>query len=123
MNYAEARQRMGDNGLPSGLWDWTSKNDEVIHAAGPCAARTCEHHSKEEAERHYYDWSLEKVKEFSLERQQVPCEVCGEWTQKGLHAPGYNTYGFEALLCDRHRNKEELIKLRPFTPGIQSIHS
>lgn len=122
MNYDQARERMGEDGKGTGLWDWTSKNDGVIRPAGPCGGG-CDHHTREEAERHFYDYSLARVREFTLQGQQLECNVCGDWTAKGLDTPGLNLYSFRAMLCDKHRNREELQKLFPFKPVIALIHS
>lgn len=135
MNYAEAREVKG------GGWHWTSMNDGNVRTAAPCITireregwqlgdpipeediKRCEPHAtKEEAERHFYDWSLETLHESEWTSAQK-CETgCGAWSNKSLgnHFHGY--FG-DVFLCDFHRNADRVAELKPFRPDIQLIHS
>lgn len=123
MNYDQARERMDKDGKPSSLFDWTTMNDGHVRAAGPCMTHTCEHHSAEEAEKHFYDYCLDQVKEFHLGDQQLRCEVCGEFTDGGLGNQSFYMLSFHSVLCPTHRNKERLKALHPFHTGIALYHS
>lgn len=123
MNYAEARERKDENGNPSGLFDWTVMNDGIIHRAHPCTDE-CVHTTKDDATRHFYEWSLAQVKEYFDEVMQHKCEVCGKWTQTQLGAFGFSSYPFgPTYLCDEHRNLDELKKIFPFRGTISMIYS
>lgn len=138
MNYDEARQLSEGGG-----WHWTSMNDGVVRTAQPCLTilrpfdptkwheplqpedvRRCEPHAtREEAERHYYEWSLAEVTEVETSNA-VKCERgCGTWTNKYLGHPGLSGYFPATFLCDFHRSREVLAKVHPFKPGIQVMHS
>ncbi len=57
MRYYEARQRL------DGQWDWTVMHNEVITAAHPCnGEHSCEHRTREEAERHFYFEEIKKAR-------------------------------------------------------------
>lgn len=143
MNYDEARQVVtGPDSL--GGWRWTTMNDGVIRTAAPCRRytgpvrtvaemmrepvkgtdfTTCEPHaSKEEAERHFYDYSLEQVEERDC--SWTSCSAhCGNPANKTLGNLGMALYFQPTPLCDQHRSREELIALYPFKTGIALIHS
>lgn len=122
MNYDQARQRANKDGTPSGLWDWTTMNDGVIHPTASCSL-SCHHETQEEAERHFYEYCIENVKEFTNSDEQHKCAVCGDWTQKGLRNTSMFLIGFNLYLCDIHRNESELRKFSPFEFGLSIIHS
>lgn len=116
MNYAQARQRESD-----GRWDYTVRNDDRIWRTGYCADHEDGHATKEEAEKHFYDYELDQpFRIYEDINQQAKCVVCGEWTQNRVMLyDGYTTY----ILCKDHQTKEDLMKVRPFTPGMSSIYS
>lgn len=151
MNYEQARQRQDD-----GRWDWTSMRDGKIWPGGYCVGwptnediqmmsvypgqypteemlRTREkyhtdgHATKEEAERCYYDFEVDRLHQVDVIRPgvvdgRVPCDVvsCLRYTDKGLQAPG----GAPAVpLCGFHRTTAGYKATRPFRPGIWRAHS
>lgn len=139
MNYDEARP------LKDGGWHWTTMNDGVVRTAQPCIQilkpfepgsldfslkasdiTRCEPHAtREEAERHYYDWCLSSVAEIHLADQQRRCraEGCGVFTDVMLGNRQMERMFNGDPLCPEHRTREVLAKIHPFTPGMQSIHS
>ena len=144
MNYDEARElRDNESGETRG-WHWTTQRDRTIRPAWPCHRytgdakpedllrgkadpadfETCEPHAtREEAERHYYDACLEAVDELTF-TDWSGCQVCDEPTKKGLGSKLLSRlFASPTPLCDAHRTREQLAELRPFKPGLQSIHS
>lgn len=117
MNYAQARQRQDTK-----LWDWTVMNDKIIHRHDPCS-ESCAHETQAEADKHFYDWSLEQVQEYTDSDVQRKCAVCGTWTQKSLGNHQFWLVISPEFLCDEHRNKDELMKLQPFQSPIILIYS
>lgn len=138
MNYDEAREISG------GGWHWTSMNDGVVRTAQPCIGpkgdipadyligvtkepieweRCSPHATKEEAERHFYDWCLSRLVETECESAERCEQGCGEWTNKTLENRGLSGLFKSVFLCDEHRSKEVVATLHPFRPGIQIIHS
>lgn len=122
MNYDEAREVADKDGKPTGIWHWTSRNDREIRIALPCTAE-CRHETRESAELHFYEWSLQRVEEYDMKDRQLKCKVCGEWTTKGLSQLDFQSYPFAAPLCEEHRTIEHLRKLFPMTPGMMFCHS
>lgn len=143
MNYDQARQvALGDDAL--GGWHWTTMRGGVVRPAMPCRLyvgpvrsvadmmrepvkgtdfETCPPHAtKEEAERHFYDYSLEQV---DLERYSnwQDCVICGEPTKMGLGNKGMSLYFQGSALCVEHLSREHLASKYPFEPGIELIHS
>ena len=136
MNHDEARA------LKDGGWHWTTMNDDVVRTAAPCITidepfdlrkpyeppkpenvhRCPPHATKEEAERHFYDYSLGLVTEDHYGNWEG-CAVCDAPTKAGLSAPGISTLFSGTALCDAHRTIEHLKELNPFEPGIRLIHS
>jgi len=114
MNYYEARL------LKTGKWNWTRMNDNVITTAGDCINHPEGHTTKEEAERCFYEYVLKNLKEFEVKFAQFKCEICDNWTSKGLETAISSR---SAYFCDEHRNKESWIKSHPFTPDIKIISS
>jgi hypothetical protein len=114
MNCYEARQREVD-----GRWDWTVMNDGIIRRAGPCRDHEDGHSTKEEAERHYWDYELSRLKEHTT-GGHYPCEVCGALTNKEL---SWHHIGPTARLCDDHRSREQFERLNPFEPGLSVVSS
>ena len=139
MNYDEARE------IPGKGWHWTTMNNGVVRTAHPCIqipemsfedlmrkplmgtdiTRCPPHATKEEAERHYYDWCLSTVTEIELSNQQLRCraEGCEAWTDTELGNRQLERMFNGDPLCDAHRNRETLALIHPFTPGLGSIHS
>ena len=118
-------------------------NDGVVRTAQPCLTilrpfdhlkpfeplapedvKRCEPHAtREEAERHYYDWSLGGVSESTF-RGAEKCEYgCGEWTNKALGSRQLGGHFPATYLCDLHRTTAILASLRPFEPGFAVTHS
>ena len=142
MNYDSARQ-VALTADALGGWHWTTMNDGRVRPAAPCRRyigppldhrlpfkpaeasdfETCEPHAtKEEAERHFYDYSLEQVEEESYSSWQ-DCVVCGAATKTGLGTRSMALLFSGDALCDAHLSKEKLAELHPFQPGYQLIHS
>lgn len=143
MNYDQARQLGADSEAP-GKWNWTTMNDGVVWTAPPCAypeydwpdhfdvlnpprptgRPRCDHDTREEAERHYWEDRRDHIREERLDldtiRERRRCDVpdCPDWEDWRMHWPG--GYLVDSL-CDRHRFESAV--LHPFTPGLQVIHS
>lgn len=110
MNYHKARQTADKTG-----WDWTTMNDGQIWRSGACRDHGAGGHAtREEAERHFYDGELDRLRESEHADQQFKCAVCGAWTTKAL---GTNYVG-PVDLCDEHRNREGFEQAYPFVPGM-----
>lgn len=160
MNYAEARERQADHrwdwtnkrdnqvwavGYCGGWHDWTDEQAarvgmprDTLQADketrdGPFRAKfhTDGHATKEEAERCFYEHSLDRVHEIENSSIQHRCSVplplpgsfCDAWTTKGLESPGYGGCFQVTWLCDAHRNREGLVVAHPFQKGLSMIHS
>lgn len=80
------------------------------------------HATKEEAERHFYDFCLEQAKEHDGSHW-MDCAKCGAATKKMLGNMGLGDLFHIEPLCDEHRTKEVLADLHPFAPGIAMVHS
>jgi len=117
MNYDQARQRETD-----GKWDWTTMNDGRIRAAASCIAK-CGHETQEDAERHFYDHSLEQVKEAGVSWTSCEYSGCESPANRALGNHGLWLALPLAPLCDVHRTKEHLTEVYPFEPGMSLIHS
>lgn len=114
MNYYEARQRTSD-----GRWDWTGMNDSRIFKAGPCAGHDDGHATKEEAERHFYDWELDQLQELkgpSSTQHRCQSPGCQTFTDIALAIGGH--IGVHFWLCKDHRTRGEVARIYPFTPGL-----
>ena len=143
MNYDEARQ-LGPDAEAAGKWNWTTMNDGQIYTASPCAwpdspfpkdwkfgdpdprhgRLRCDHDTREEAERHYYEHQVSgiRMEELDLdsirERRRCDVKACRNWEEWRAHWPS----GYEVdSLCQQHR--EAFVLLHPFVPGLQVIHS
>jgi len=119
MNYAEARQRQSD-----GRWDWTTRNDDRIWRSSPCSAHEDGHATREEAERHHWEYELDNVRRFvvadagavTLER----CQICSVFTASHVRfADGYTMF----FLCSIHQDRASLEQVHPFVPCVSIIHS
>lgn len=117
MNYDQARQLADGSG-----WHWTSMNDGRVRTAGPCRDEA-PHATREEAERHFYEHSLEQAKERKCSWTACAVEGCPQPTQQTLGNTGFWLFFSETPLCDEHRSKDQLRELHPFTPGMELIHS
>ena len=135
VNYEEARQ-IGPNGPAPGKWNWSNFNDTVQDApftAAPCAwpdfesgRRRCDHDTREEAERHHWEYEVARVQFHRLDldtlrgRQRCDVPECQNWEDYRTSWPG----GFRSdALCTGHANREGVTTIHPFVPGMQSIHS
>lgn len=154
MNYAEARQRKDDLrwdwtnmndkrvwpvGYCAGWRDWTEDMAKRIGMSledikrrqdtedGPTKGKFHGdgHATKEEAERCFYEYSLDRVQQASLKGTQKVCQFpgCGDWTSHALESPGMDGLFPPTMLCHAHRNREGLMQVHPFQGGIQLIHS
>ena len=140
MNYAEARE------IPGKGWHWTTMNNGSVRTAQPCIRhigdesdpmwylkpwnaadwqRCLPHKTKEDAERHFYEWSLANVKEGSWDAyRKCHAPGCEVLTNKTLSNRGFDGYfQFMDELCDEHRTREVLAVLHPFMPEIALMHS
>lgn len=117
MNYDQARQRESD-----GKWDWTTMNDGIIRATASCSSH-CGHETQEEAERHFYDYSLDQVKETGVSWTACEYPDCPNPTQRALGNLGFWLALSSTPLCDEHRTKECLVEVYPFHAGMALIHS
>jgi hypothetical protein len=116
MNYAEARQRESDK-----RWDWTVRNDDRIWRSEPCSGHEDGHETREEAERHFWEWEMaQPFSVFVEERHLRRCEICNEWTDARVRMyDGYKTL----VLCSIHQNRLSIEQLYPFAPGRALIYS
>lgn len=158
MNYEQARERQADHrwdwtnmrdgsvwavGYCGGWNDWTP--EQAARVGMPMAAlqadlekkdgpfrekfHTDGHATKEEAERCFYEYCLDRVREAEIASAQYRCRFplesgqCGAWTSKALESPGYSGCFEPTFLCDDHRTREGLRAVRPFHPGLCLIHS
>jgi hypothetical protein len=140
VNYDEARA------IPGKGWHWTTMRDGVVRTAEPCIRHVgdethplwymqpskpeewerCEPHAtREEAERHYYDWCLSTATDIQLADQQLRCraEGCEAWTDTELGNRQLERMFNGDPLCAEHRTRDVLATLHPFTPGLRSVHS
>ena len=140
MNYDKARE------VPGKGWHWTTMNDGIVRTAEPCSRHVgdesdpmwymkpsnesdwqrCEPHAtRDEAERHFYDWCLETVAETRMGDQQLRCRMpdCAEWTDTVLGNLQDERLFNGDPLCEAHRTREVLAQIRPFEPGMELIHS
>lgn len=139
MNYDEAREILGKG------WHWTTMNNGVVRTAQPCITilkpfdptspdfslkasditRCPPHATKEDAERHYYDWCLSTVTEIKLSNQQLRCraEGCEAWTDTELGNRQPERMFNGDPLCDEHRTRETLALIHPFRSPLGVIHS
>lgn len=111
MNYYQARQRQGDQ-----RWDWTVRNDDRFYRVDACAEHDDGHATREEAERHQWEWATSELTESTLIGVQHPCAVCQAWTDRA--ASTRDGHGSHISLCDEHRNVEGLRQAYPFRPGV-----
>lgn len=133
MNVAEARQLTDGSG-----WHWTTngvpsqpcrqhvgdESDPMWYLKPSTAAdwKLCEPHAtKEDAERHYWEWSLGRTRENSYTSAHK-CEVCGEWTNRTIETPFYPSFVM-SWLCDAHRTAAQFRELHPFEAGITLWYS
>ena len=138
MNYAKARP------LKDGGWHWTTMRDGLVSLAPPCRRfignplpdiqpfpmpynpdewETCEPHAtKEEAERHFHDWSIAEAREQGF-GNWMGCAVCDAPTKRGWGSAHFSApYGVDPL-CDAHYSAQTYADLHPFEPGIALLHS
>lgn len=122
MNYDEARQATGEGG--DGKWRWTSANRRTgLTLAFPCTD-DCQHVSRVDAERHYYDACLVDAVERDISWTDCSVPDCGEPTNRELgNRPLGLRFSMGVPLCDAHRTLEQLSELHPFVPYLTSVHS
>lgn len=121
-------------------------NDDVIRTAPPCfypdhdwdegavyeahrmpemvGRPRCDHDSRLEAERHYYDDQIARIRVEELDldllttRNRCDFDGCARWEDyRAVWPDGYRIDSF----CGEHAYKS--VELHPFTPGMQVIHS
>lgn len=115
MNYYEARKRASDN-----RWDWTCMNDGKIWKTGPCALHEDGHPTKIEAERHFYDHELSKLREVeSAPRDMHQCDApgCCTFAHKGY--VGMKLFTETTWLCSLHLSRNVIPGIHPFSEGIE----
>ena len=122
MNYAQARQRSFSDGTPQDLWDWSTMNDGRAWVSNPCN-HSCRHATREEAERHFYDYCLEQAQVHPQEREMRRCRVCNAWTRNQLGNIQMWLLLQPEWLCDAHLTREFLAQVQPFAPGYTLVHS
>lgn len=118
MRYYAARLRT------DGRWDWTVERDKVITVDGPCVTHTDGHPTKEEAERHFYEWDIKTLGLITESDDKLfhGCEApeCKTHTTIGF----VTRYRWKPQwFCDLHRVKEIYIMLNPFKPGVMITQS
>ncbi len=118
MNYYVARRRQKD-GILIDLWDWTCQNGDAIWPMTPCSL-SCEHKTREEAERHHYEYEIETRKRVTFE-QADKCVECGEWTDSSFEI-GHGI-GRLIKLCEKCGTEEAVRKHDPFVPGCTVMSS
>ena len=105
MNYYDARQRVEDR-----RWAFTCRNDDRIWAVGYCRDHEKEGHpTEQEARECYRQYLLDNVKYSNPENPSSmhKCHVCGTFTAGTAHVGDTQVF----VLCNEHRNREELSKL------------
>jgi|GEM_PF-4268286 len=152
MNYAEARQRKSDKrwdwttkngrvwptGYCAGWIVWTP--ELAARVSLPLAVLQAEqtkeqpyrakyhtdgHESREDAERCFYEYSLDHLKTVTMARHRVPCVFpgCAEWTQTALESPGMGGLFPLVELCAEHCTRAAVERIHPFGGGLRLIHS
>lgn len=113
MNYYEARKRS------DGKWDWTCMNDGRIWKTAPCADHENGHATKAEAERHFYNYELCRLREVaSMPKEMHQCDApgCATYTHKGF--VGMKLFTETTWLCKLHFSREVVPGIHPFSEGI-----
>lgn len=109
MNYYQAREALDADGKPSGLWRYTVRNDDRIHAVGYCAQGCPGHDSEEGAYAHQ--------REYELDNARFNGEWAGAWYICAAEGCEALTNRFASIgpglmqtftLCDDHRNRDGL---------------
>lgn len=138
MNYDGARE------LKDGGFKWSRENGGEVFTIAPCRWHTgdesdplwylrpyraedwaeCEPHAtREEAERHFYDYSLGQVKEQAVSWTSCSVSGCPAPASRALGTQGLSLYFSLTPLCDQHLSADTLVALYPFEPGLQLVHS
>lgn len=106
--------------IGSGRWAWTVDEGGQISTAGPCVLHGDGHLTKEQAERHFYDFDIQTLTEVAEKHpnKSHDCHIpwCGVFTSRGL-ATRHSTEPM--WLCSEHRFRHIYTMLRPFEPGIE----
>jgi hypothetical protein len=144
MNYDEARQLGASSNAP-GKWNWSSRNDDHIRTASPCAwpdfvwpknvidystiiatgRERCDHDTREDAERHHWndtaesmDWRpIDQDMTRTLDRCDFP--ECKAWSTVTAWSRGW----IRGIYCADHANADSYRLAHPFAPGSQEVHS
>jgi hypothetical protein len=105
MNYYTVRELADENGKALGKFHYTRNGI----ATGYCRDGGCDHNSEEEALECWKKYLLDNHVSYdhTMYNQMCKCRVCGEWTDKFAQVGSMDMY----VLCDNHRNREELEKL------------
>lgn len=108
MEIYQAREKINDDGSPSGLFHYTVANGsgKTVYPVGYCANDCPGHATAEEAEEHYRQFELDNVHFNENPTEQRRCQVCGEWTQ----GVGY-THWKVFYLCLNHQTRDVVDQL------------
>ena len=133
--------------LTEGGWHWTRMNGDQIRTAAPCRLyigptdkpiwdpvytdpanwQRCEPHAtREEAERHFYDYCLENLVTETTEWMNCQAKDCDAPARLWHHNRGIGmAFSGGLSLCTNHYPyADELIQERyPFESGMQIWHS
>lgn len=114
MKYSRARQVEGG-------WLWTDERDGKIYRGVSCM--NCPpHETREEAERHFYDFCLSRLEECQVNVSN-PCIICKAPTQTILGNPNLGEYFNFAAVCQDHDAPDTMARLYPFHPNLTLTHS
>ncbi len=106
--------------LESGRWAWTVQEGDAISQSGPCVLHGNGHTTKEEAERHFYDWDCQTLSQVKEERhgKSHDCEIpwCRVFTGRGMATKFHPD---PLWLCSEHRFRHIYTMLRPFKAGVE----
>lgn len=115
-----------------GKWQYCSLNRRGGYVVCGCG-RDDGHETREEAERHFYETSLEQMsmRDVRETRSAEHCEVCQDWTPKYIGSNDFGSWFGMAMhwLCDEHlpstdeELRDRVRTLWPFEPGRESWHS
>lgn len=146
MNYDEARQ-IAPTPDSLGGWHWTTMNDGRIRTAAPCRLYTgpvrsvadmmrapvrgsdfttcAPHETREEAERHFYDYSREEAMAHEVDISWSNCRYpeCKNPANHALGVGRLDLFGSLTPLCDDHRNANGWEAANPFYTPMFLMHS
>lgn len=110
MNYYAAREINGPDGKGTGKWHYTRRNKRLgTFPVGYCAEGCEGHDTPEGAYEHQTAYLLDRETRLDGESsgQMLRCRVCQEWTSRFAQVGESRLY----MLCDQHRNRDEVAKL------------